>query len=354
MKLRLAFDDVLLEPKFSHITSRKDVDLSSVVMGIDSKLPIIAAPMDTVASPEMTKALAEVGAIGMIHRFLTIEETVNQWEVSKGFSPILSVGLNDWDKLEELTSRGCNRVLLDVAHGSQLQVVKWVNEFKSKYQNSYLMVGNFSTGQQILDFKLHMKGSSVDAWRIGIGGGSLCVTRGVTGCGMPTLASIMDCHAAGITNLVADGGIRNSGDAMKALAAGASSVMLGSVLSATTESPGEEIRTPDLYNYRPYNSKQYNIIRGEITHKKFRGSASKDSYAVQGKLQDYISPEGESTLVPYKGSVKPILKQLEGGIRSGFTYIGASNLKEAWNNAEFMQISGSGHKEGTPHGLSKS
>lgn len=346
MKLRLAFDDVLLEPKFSHITSRKDVDLSSVVMGIDSKLPIIAAPMDTVASPEMTKALAEVGAIGMIHRFLTIEETVNQWEVSKGFSPILSVGLNDWDKLEELTSRGCNRVLLDVAHGSQLQVVKWVNEFKSKYQNSYLMVGNFSTGQQILDFKLHMKGSSVDAWRIGIGGGSLCVTRGVTGCGMPTLASIMDCHAAGITNLVADGGIRNSGDAMKALAAGASSVMLGSVLSGTTESPGEK-------ELHVESKKTLDSGVEKITYhyvKKFRGSASKDSYAVQGKLQDYISPEGESTLVPYKGSVKPILKQLEGGIRSGFTYIGASNLKEAWNNAEFMQISGSGHKEGTPHG----
>ena len=343
----LTFADVLIEPQFSLIKSRKDVSLYSNVGNLGLNLPIISAPMDTITGPQMAKALDKAGASGCLHRFQSIEENVAEYKASE-CNPIVSVGLNDWDRVEALYHAGADRFLLDVAHGAQYQVVEWVAQFRHKYYNTWLMVGNFATGKQIQDFMSYT--ARVDAWRVGVGGGAACTTRVKTGCGVPTLGSLLSIKEVNgmhgvkkIENVVADGGIKTPGDVAKALAAGASAVMVGRMLAGTLETPGPIIEEAPLFgacssNWVPKKWKSY------------RGSASKESYEAQGKVQEYITAEGESYTVPYKGPVLSTLQDVEGGLRSAFTYVGASNLKQFQEKAVLFQITQNGYTEGTAHG----
>jgi IMP dehydrogenase len=331
MEKALSFDDVLIEPGFSDIDSRKDVDLSVDLNGLSLKLPVISSPMDTVTTFKMAQTLNKHGGIASLHRFQTIEEQVQEFKESD-CSPIVSVGLNDWERIDALSNVGGTYFLLDVAHGAQESVVRFVYDFRKKYNkdNYWLMVGNFSSSRQVLTFIDRVADRHyVNAWRLGIGGGSACSTRIKTGCGVPTMQTLLSLRNCGLAT-VADGGIKTSGDAAKALTA-SNAIMVGRMLAGTEETPtflSNDNRKVKLY----------------------RGSASAESYAIQNKVQSYITPEGETYEIPFNGTASKVLRDLEGGIRSAMTYVGARNLYDFRKKAHLVEVTLSGHIESGAHG----
>lgn len=348
MREHLSFDDVLIIPKFSLIKSRKDVDPYS-----GFTLPIISSNMDSVTGPAMAKAMAESHSVGCLHRFCSIEENVKMFKeaCSPEGKPWVSIGLGESELKRAIALReaGAETFVIDVAHGACSEVVKqtielndWVGFFGK------IVVGNFATADSIHAFEKALGCTDIVwAYKVGIGGGSACLTRVVTGCGMPTLASIMDCKKAGV-KIIADGGIRNSGDFCKAIAAGADYVMLGGMLAGTDESPGELITDLDLPGAPMLISSNYVTKK----FKKYRGSASKESYVVQNKISEWRTAEGDSFLVPFKGPVGQVIQNLEAGLRSAMSYVGASTIKEFQERAEFIRITSAGIAENKAHGKS--
>jgi IMP dehydrogenase len=345
--LMLSFDDVLIKPQFSSVFSRKDVDVSQEFCGMNLSLPVISSNMDTVTGPAMANAMKGYGAVGALHRFMSIQDNITQFlECSftrngNDTMPIVSVGLGKTElaRAEALYSVGANVFLIDVAHGASMQVIQQVQELrKLLHHSSRIIVGNFATGRSILDFNYHL-GSNVEAYKVGIGGGSACLTRVVTGCGLPTLASVIDCASVGFPT-IADGGIRNSGDVAKALGAGATTVMIGRLFAGCEESPGQVIYT---------ENSDFSLVP---SFKRYRGSASTESYQVQGKIAPHRSYEGDAYEIPYTGPVKNTLQQIEGGLRSALSYVGATNLQEFRECVELVQVTGQGAKENGAHGKS--
>lgn len=341
MRECLSFDDVLIVPKFSTITSRKNVNLSSNFLGLNLQLPIISSNMDTITEATMASAMALNGGIGALHRFNSIEQNVNQFKSTIG-NVFVSIGIgdNEYERALALKEAGATHFIIDVAHGAATHVVEMYDRLREILpENCYIVVGNFATGESIRQFNNHIKSKrKPDAYKCGIGGGSNCSTRVITGCGLPTIASILDCSTNGHIT-IADGGILNSGDIAKALAAGASMVMIGNLLSGTNETPGEIEWS--------YDETGHLVTPG---FKKYRGSASKESYEVQGKISEHRTPEGISRMVACKGPVKDILQQLEAGLKSSFTYVGASDMINFRENAELVRTTNSGAIESTPHG----
>ena len=336
------FDDVLIVPKFSTISSRRDVDLSVKIAGMKLTLPIMCANMDTVVSEKMCHALASRGAVGVLHRFsMTPEENAEffQESIAHNILPIGSIGItkSEFDRAVAMIEAGCKCICIDVANGAQLAVVEMYDRLRILYQDKIsIIIGNFATGQSILSFNKNIKsGYNVDAFKVGIGGGSACTTRIKTGVGVPQLSAIMDCVATGET-IISDGGHKKPADICKALAAGAKAVMIGGMFAGTDESPGEIVENE----------------KGE-KFKKYSGSASQESYQVQGKLSGWRTAEGEAFLVPYKGSVHNILDDIEGGIRSSLTYVDAKNLNEFYNNSQLIRVSTLSVSENGAHGKNK-
>ncbi len=361
----LSFDDILLLPKFSTVASRKDVDVSTMVANQYLNLPIISSNMDSVTGWRMTKAMKAAGGVGCLHRFQSIGDNVKQYLESN--SPWISVGMGkeELERAEALYAVGANVFVLDVANGANIYVVQQVQELKKLLHHSArIIVGNFASGQGIRDFNFHL-GTEVDAYKVGIGGGSACTTRVVTGCGVPTLASLLDCAFLGV-DIIADGGIRNSGDFAKAMAvSNVKAVMLGGMLAGADEAPGDLYFKDRMLHYNP--TKIYSITDTTVTWqnekgvfttqreygdqlKKYRGSASEESYKVQGKVADHRTAEGEAFYVPYTGPVKETLQQLEAGLRSAMSYVGASNLQLYQAKAEIIKITSNGLKENSAHG----
>lgn len=340
--ISLTFDDVLILPTFSFVKSRKDVDTSTTVAGVKLNTAIISSNMECVTGSRMSNAMRECGAVGALHRFQSIEDNVKMFLASHP-DTIGSFGLGqkEMERAEALVQNGCDTIILDVANGASLQVVEQVRLFRDLFKNNVgLIVGNFATGQSVLDFLFYGGNSKVDAIKVGIGGGSACLTRIVTGCGANTLGSIIDIVGRVTIPVIADGGIRNSGDYSKALAAGARAVMMGGLLAGCEESPSENIYNTDTHHHVP-------------THKKYRGSASQESYEAQGKVASHRSHEGDSFLVPYTGPVAKTLEQFQGGLRSAMSYVNATNLEEFRENAQFIEISQAGAKESHAHGRNR-
>jgi len=285
----------------------------------------------------MAVAMSDNGAVGALHRFTSIENNVKMFITASNVKnkPIVSIGLGDkeLERAEALYAAGANVFLIDVAHGASMEVVKQTSELrKLLHHSSQLIVGNFATSRSIRDF-IHHLGSDKDvqAYKVGIGGGSACLTRVVTGAGLPTFASVLDCSNVGVP-IIADGGIRNSGDFAKAIAAGATTVLMGRLFAGCDESPSELIDTPS----------------GRF--KKYRGSASTESYQVQGKIAQHRSYEGDAYKIPYTGPVSKVLQQFEGGLRSALSYVGATNIQEFREFTEFAEVTTGGAVEGTAHG----
>ena len=332
MKKALSFDDVLLEPQFSSVVSRSEVDLTVPIGGVGHlDLPIVSAPMDTVTEVEMAIELYKYGALGILHRYNTIDEQVEMAVEVGNEAPLFGAAIGaTGDFLERaraLVSVASVPILcVDVAHGHHISVRYALEVLKNTFGNQvHIMAGNVATLQAFND----LADWGADSIRVGIGGGSICSTRIQTGHGVPTFQSVLDCAQSDRDALlIADGGLRNSGDIVKALAAGADLVMLGSVLAGTEETPGEV------------------ISRGRRC-KVYRGMASKE--AQMEWKGSYRSFEGVSTTIDYKGPVGPILDDLGTGIRSGLSYSGARNLVELNWKAAFIQQTSAGAVESSTH-----
>jgi len=469
----LTFDDVLLVPKFSDITSRSQTNLETKLSrNISLNIPLVSANMDTVTESGMAVAMAREGGLGIIHRFLTIEEEANEvlkvkrsgsvmienpyfisptqtikdairYMKEKGVSGLLvtdsesklagiltrrdvmfesestqlvkdvmtkdvvtakpglsldeakeilrknrieklplvdesnhikglittkditnienypvaskdkkgrplvgaAVGVKGdfMDRTESLLEAGADVIVVDIAHGHSENAVNTIRHIKKAFPDSELIAGNVATAAGAEE----LIKAGVDAVKVGVGSGSICITRVVTGSGVPQLTAILDCAKVGQKHgipIISDGGIRTSGDVTKALAAGASSVMVGSILGGTDESPGSFISK---------NGKRFKIYRGMASFYASLGRKSKEigHVSIEDDLNDYVA-EGVEAMVPYKGSVADILKQLTGGVRSGLSYCGAHTIKQMQENAEFIKMSGAGFAESQPHDVS--
>lgn len=329
----LTFSDVLITPKFSEISSRKDVSTETTFLGYRFKLPILSANMDTISGLEMARAMNVYGAAACLHRFWSIDENVATYKASE-CNPWTSVGLgrSELERASALFEAGSTHLVLDVANGASQDVVLQVMALRGIVKNNAcIIVGNFATGSTVKEFQERCNGNA-DAFKVGIGPGSVCSTRSKTGVGFPQLSALTDCVSTG-EYIIADGGMNEPGDVCKALGAGAKLVMSGRFFAGCKETPTDVI-------YGPSNSAgSYSTADMVPVSKKYRGSASKESYEVQGKLGAHRTAEGESILVPYKGPVADVLSDIEGGLRSAMTYTNSKTLEEFWEHCDFVRIS---------------
>jgi len=342
MKKSFCFDDVLLEPQISDIKSRRDIDISSTLEDSEHyifKLPIISSPMDTITGPEMAIAMFNAGGLGLLHRYNTIPEQVSLVEQIHLKEPEprfgAAIGITDsyLDRATALYDAGTRIFCVDVAHGHHTLMERALKSLREVFGDSvHLMAGNVAT----LDAFNDLDDWGADSIRVGVGGGSICSTRVQTGHGIPTLESIFRCASTDRdAALIADGGIKNSGDIVKALAAGADFVMCGSLLAGTDETPGPLIRLGD----------------GTPPRKVYRGMASREAQTSwRGRTG---SVEGVSTTVAWRGPVSEILHNLEWGIRSGFSYSGARTLSDLRSKAIFIEQTNASQQESSPHALSR-
>jgi IMP dehydrogenase len=337
----LSYDDVLLVPQYSDIRSRKEVSLASDLDPSKRlEIPIISSPMDTITEATMANAIQSMGGLGVIHRYNTIEQQVDLVRrICSGRqrhrAAAIGVSGDFLERASELVAVGANILCLDVAHGHHVLMKEAIKKIKILHGDSvHIMAGNVATRKGFEDLA-HWGADSI---RCNIGGGSICSTRIQTGHGVPGLHTILDCIQADIrrdVKIIADGGIRNSGDIVKALAAGADFVMIGSLLSGTKETPG------DIIYHGPHNRDRRKV---------YRGMASKEAqFDWRGR---HSSNEGVTTHVPYKGDVGNIITELVNGIRSGLSYSGARNITEFQIKSEFIVQTPSGQAESGTHILS--
>ena len=341
MNRALSYDDVLLVPQYSDIDSRTEIDIGTDLgKNIKLTLPIIASPMDTITGTRMALAMATAGGTGVVHRYNTPAsqcEQIHQLMLETGAVPQIgaAIGVNgDYlERARQLIAAGAGFFCVDVAHGHHAMVKRALQKLRNEFGDSvHIMAGNVATIQGVND----LADWGADSVRCNIGGGSICSTRIQTGHGLPGLQTIFECAKTDRdVKIIADGGIKNSGDMVKALAAGADAVMVGSLLSGTDETPGPLQRSPDGTQWKAY-----------------RGMASKEAQICwRGK---YSSFEGVATRVPYRGPVGAVLEDIERGIRSGLSYSGARTIVELQAKAQFVRQTTSGLSESRTHILSRS
>ena len=355
MKTALTYDDIQLVPSFSNIKSRQNINLRTMLSeryGLVN--PIVASPMDTVCEFDMALKMAQLGGVGCIHRFMSIthqcdiveelqkaiysDEPFNiaedwgvmrdTWHAEIPQVPIMAaIGVQEEDKKRalELSKSGANVLLIDVAHGDHQNVIDMVHWCKTQDElvDVDIIAGNIATAEAAELLQTY----GADGLRVGIGGGSLCTTRVKTGFGVPNVTSLEDIAKVSNVPIMADGGLRSSGDISKALAVGADNVMLGSLLAGTDESPGKILETP------------------KGLYKRYRGSASLETKVSHGQAARNV--EGESTTIPYKGGVKFIINGLLDGVKSALSYAGADNLKNY--NPNYVVVTNAGQNEAKPH-----
>lgn len=342
----ISYNDVLLVPQQSNLDSRYDKEISlsvEIAHGFNLDLPVISANMDTVTEKDMAFVMQKYGGLGIFHRYYsTLEKMQNDFcsmeyckriGFSVGCDTTIECIKKSIDIIRETYLNPDIYICLDVANGHLQKVVDKMKELNDniKYYYSRLcfIAGNVVSGEAA--YKLAIAGANVI--KVGIGPGSVCTTRIVTGHGFPQLSAIdmvritLDAAEFPHVGIIADGGIKSSGDIVKALAAGANAVMIGNLFAGTDEAPGDIIN----HNQKIYRGQSSRSFMDDIS--KF-GRAS----------------EGETITVPYKGSMVNVLKEIEGGIRSGLTYSGARNIYELQEKAKFVKITPNGYIEGTPHG----
>lgn len=331
----LTFDDVLMVPKKSEVKSRRDPSLKSHLTKTKFlETPILSANMDTVTESGMAIAMHKMGGLGILHRFMNVEQQVEEVvKVREAGALIISasIGVNgDYkERAAALVKAGVNLMTIDIAHGHSIHMMDTLKWLKDTFSGLEVIAGNLATPDAAVD----LIEAGADAIKVGIGPGSMCTTRIITGAGIPQLTAIALCaeaaEAYGVP-VIADGGIRTSGDMVKAFAAGANIIMLGSMLSGTIETPGD-------------------IMNGK---KQYRGMASKKAQiSWRGDMPQGMAPEGESTFVSVKGRVADVIHELTGGIRSGMSYINAVTIEEIKQKAHFMEMSANGISESRAHGV---
>ncbi len=352
IRLGLTFDDVLLEPRRTAVNRRDATVETRLSKKARLAMPLLSAASDTVSDARFAIALGKLGGMAVLHRNCSLEEQVKMVkEVAQaGVAVGAAVGPLDVARAVALAEAGASVIFIDCAHAHAPGIIASAKEMKKKIK-AQLVVGNIVTKEAVKDFA-----GIADALKVGIGPGSICTTRIVSGVGVPQLTAVMDVVSEakkyGIP-VIADGGIRYSGDIVKALSAGASSVMLGSLFAGAEEAPGEVI-TVDGVKYKSY--------RGMGSKEALARRHATDRYSAEGTTPSQISPskegerhrvaEGVAGKVPFRGTVADIVEQLIGGIKSGMGYIGAKTIEEMPKQARFIQITGAGLTESHPHSLS--
>lgn len=337
----LSFDDVMLVPQYSSILSRSEVDTRTVLSNnkktFSLSIPIISANMDTVTESEMAIVMAKMGGLGIIHRFMSIERQAEEVKKVKEMKLLVgaAVGVKEGERerIKALVEAGADLLALDIAHGHSKYAIEKVKFIKKEFPSVFIVAGNVATAEGFKD----LVDAGADAVKVGIGAGSICTTRIVTGFGIPQISAILDCAPIARktkVSLISDGGIKSSGDIVKALAAGADAVMMGNVLAGTDEAPGKLITVDGkrFKSYRGMASLQANIERPDAKSNK-----------------DEIIEEGISAHVPYKGKAEDVVKKMIGGMRSGLSYAGAKNISELKKNAKFVKITPAGLRESNAH-----
>lgn len=359
-KKGLTFDDVLLIPAESHVLPN-EVDLSTTLAdNIKLNIPLISAGMDTVTEGAMAIAMALQGGLGVVHKNMSIQAQAGEVANVKSVvvptsaakaatddqnhllcATAVGVTSDTLERAEALLEAGADAIVIDTAHGHSAGVLRKIKEIRDHFPEATLIAGNVATG----DATRALFDADVDVVKVGIGPGSICTTRVVAGVGVPQITAIYDAATAAREYhkpIIADGGIKYSGDVVKALAAGGNAVMLGSMLSGTTEAPGEIFED---------NGKKYKRYRGMgSVGAMAQAHGSSDRY-FQGGVNEAnkLVPEGVEARVEYKGDVSDVVFQIDGGLRSGMGYCGAANIPELIDKAQFVQITNAGLRESHPH-----
>jgi len=295
--------------------------------------------MDTVTEARMAIAIAQRGGLGIIHRNMSIERQISEIKKVTGLGlPVgCAIGIDDVDRAKKIVRETEIAILVfDNAHAHQKKILQQIKEIKRT--DVEMVVGNIATGEAAMD--LIMAGA--DSLKVGIGPGSICKTRIETGIGVPQLSAVMEVSKVAKkygVSLIADGGIRSGGDMAKALAAGASCVILGNLLAGTDEAPGEitEIKDVKCKRYQGMGSKEV-LMSGESNR-----------YNHSYLNQEDISSEGVSAVVPYKGPASNIIRMLANNLESAYFYVGAKNIAEFQRRAKFLRITNAGLAESYPH-----
>jgi IMP dehydrogenase len=346
--LGLTYDDVLLLPDASEVVPSEVNTGTWLTRTISLSIPLVSSAMDTVTESAMAIAMAKAGGIGIIHRNLAIEEQVTHVKLVKNVGlagAAVGVGDDGFSRAQALIEAGVDVVVVDTAHGHHRAVLDAILRIKKYSPITQVIGGNVATraGAQALI------NAGADAVKVGVGPGSICTTRVVAGVGVPQITAIMEaskaCAKAGIP-LIADGGLQYSGDIVKAIVAGANSVMLGSLLAGCDESPGELVEI-DGRKYKAYRG------MGSLGAMQSRGdkkSYSKDRYMQDDVLsEDKLVPEGIEGKVAYSGSAADVVHQLVGGLRSGMGYAGAPDVETLRREGRLIQITSAGLQESHPH-----
>lgn len=359
-KKGLTFDDVLLIPAESHVLPNEVKLDTKLAPNLQLHIPLISAGMDTVTEGNMAIAMAENGGLGVIHKNLSIEAQVEEVKKAKGktvdpnlphpavdnqgrllAAAAVGVTSDTFERAESLLEAGADAIVIDTAHGHSAGVLRKIKEIREHFSNATLIAGNVATSEGTAA----LFDAGVDVVKVGIGPGSICTTRIVAGVGVPQITAIYD--AASVAQkygkkIIADGGIKYSGDVVKALAAGGNAVMLGSMFSGTTEAPGT------IFTNEGKQFKSYRGMGSVGAMSQQHGSS--DRY-LQGGVNEAnkLVPEGVEALVPYKGDVSNIIYQIDGGLRAGMGYVGAGTIEELIENSQFVQITNAGLRESHPH-----
>lgn len=357
----ITFDDVLLIPAESHVLPN-EVDLSTqLAPNLKLNIPLISAGMDTVTEGRMAAAMAKMGGLGVVHKNLSIQAQADEVRLAKN-TPVtaedthaavdkdgkllvaaaVGVTSDTFERAEALFEAGADAIVIDTAHGHSAGVLRKIKEIRNHFPHNTLIAGNVATAEGTRA----LFEAGVDVVKVGIGPGSICTTRVVAGVGVPQLTAIYD--AADVARefgkpIIADGGIKYSGDVVKALAAGGNAVMLGSMLSGTEEAPGDVQQGSDgrlVKSYRGMGSVGAMSQQHGSSDRYFQGGVNEANKLV---------PEGIEAVVSYKGTVSNVVYQILGGLRSGMGYCGAENIDKLIETAQFVRISNAGLRESHPH-----
>ena len=345
IKESLTFDDVLLLPKYSNVLpSETDISIN-LTKKIQLKVPFLSSAMDTVTESKMAIAMADAGAIGVIHRNMSIKrqskEIINVKKKKLIVGAAVGTSQEDLLRARTLFDSGCDLIVIDTAHGHSEKVLRTLSKIKKLNKTVPICVGNIATGEAAK--KLYNSGA--DIIKVGIGPGSICTTRMVAGIGVPQISAIMDVKRS-LKNknikIISDGGIKFLGDIAKALAAGADAIMMGSIFAGTNESPGKKFKIKDKF-YKQY--------RGMGSIGAMSSGSANRYFQKNFKDKSKFVPEGVEGRVEYKGNVSKIIYQLKGGLRSSMGYIGAKDLGQITKNAKFIKITKAGFYESMVHSV---
>ncbi len=360
----LTFDDVLLYPGYSDFKRDSISLITNLTKKIQIQLPFVSAPMDTVTESSLATALARLGGFGVIHRNLSPSKQADEVSAVKKMGLLVgaAVGAEKYEERVRLLQKaGVDAIVVDSAHGYALPIIRAIQSLKNEYPSLQVIGGNIATkeGAKAL---IH---AGADALRVGMGPGAICTTRIVSGMGVPQITALMEiqpiANKSGVP-VIADGGITYSGDMVKALAAGASSVMMGSFFASCEESPGEKVllKKEDV----PLRFKNILIIeKKEYLFKSYRGMGSVGAMKQGAKIKSgdefhgksysdrVLVAEGVEGLVPVKGTVKDIIEQAVGGVKSGMYYTGSRTIKELQKTARFLRLTQASLKESHPHDI---